>query len=179
MALGGLITLLVALVIAVTPLACASRQPAPSTRLASAWLADFDVLLPTASPWKGTLTYLDYAASKPVTIPSTFKLTKADNGWLFAIGYDEAPHANSDISFKLLDGGANVASGDTREQVQSRRTVGDRIEITTISSGTDDNKPASIRKVHSISPATFSLQTLVKFADGGGWFERHAYHWTR
>lgn len=175
----ALLALLAASVAGANLPGCATRPATSVATSAAVQPGDFDVLLPTGSLWTGTLTYLNYTDSQPVTIPSTFKLTKAADGWLFAIGYNEEPHANSAVSFKLLDGGATIANGDTTEHVEGRRVVGNRIEITTISTGIDDNKPASIRKVYSIAPAAFSMQKLVKFADGSDWFERHIYRWTR
>ena len=140
---------------------------------------DFNTLLPTASPWSGTLTYLDYTANKPVTIPSTFKLTKAGTGWNFAIGYDEEPHANSASPLRLVDAGHALQTGDVTERVLSRVTQGDRIVITTESTGEDDRRPATIRKVYTISSRAFSLQKLVKFTGDADFFERHIYRWTR
>lgn len=157
---------------------CASSASREDRGL-SAIERDLNILLPTGSQWKGTLTYLNYTDSKPVTIPSTFKLTKAADGWLFAIGYDEEPHANSASFLQLVDAGEVLKNGDTSERIVGRTTQGDRVIITTELTGEDDNKPASIRKVYSIAPAAFSIQKLVKFTDGGDWFERHIYRWTR
>lgn len=140
---------------------------------------DFNVLLPAGAGWTGTLTYLDYTANKPVTIPSTFKLTKADTGWLFAIGYDDEPHANSASPLRLAEAGEALQNGDTTERVLGRVKQGERVVITTELSGEDDGKPASIRKVYTISSSAFSLHKLVKFAGDADVFERHIYRWTR
>ncbi len=146
---------------------------------------DLGILLPAGTLWKGTLTYRNYSDNKSITIPSTFLLTRVDTenhanaAFIFAIGYDEEPHANSASRLEIREQGKVIALGDSIERVISHERVGDGVVIVTQSTGTDDNKPASIRKVYSIAPAACSMQKLVKFADGGDWIERHVYRWTR
>jgi hypothetical protein len=166
-------------------LAACSSQPAGNTCIGGNKFvtpADLDLLLPTSSIWKGTLTYLDYTSNKPTTIPSTFKLTQATDSsfaWNFAIGYDEEPHANSATRLELQDFGRVLQLGDTAETVLSSIRQGNRVDIATEFTAEDDNKPATIRKVYIISPNAFSMQKLVKFADQPDFFERHIYQWSR
>jgi hypothetical protein len=162
----------------------ATSQP---TRTPELLAYDFGFLLPipTNSPWKGTLTYRNYTDNQSVTIPSTFLLTRADSStpdtpaFNFAIGYDEEPHANSASLLEIRDQGTTIAQGDSIERVQSHQRVGDNIIIVTESTGTDDSKPATIRKVYTIALRSFSIQKLVRFDGTPDFFERHTYRWSR
>lgn len=153
----------------------------PSERVAY----DFGFLLPAGKPWKGTLTYRNYSDGKSVTIPSTLLVTRADtptnadSAFNFAIGYDEEPHANSASRLDVREQGKVIALGDSVERVVSHARVGNDVVIITQSTGEDDSKPATIRKVYTIAARAFSMQKLVKFEGQAEFFERHIYRWTR
>lgn len=178
-------TLVLSVVLVSTLLVSCAARPASMTRPSELVAYDFGFLLPAGKPWKGTLTYRNYSDGTSATIPSTLLVTRADtptnadSAFNFAIGYDEEPHANSASRLEIREQGKVIALGDSVERVVSHERVGDDVVIVTQSTGEDDNKPATIRKVYTISARAFSLQKLVKFEGQTEFFERHIYRWSR
>jgi hypothetical protein len=99
--------------------------------------------------------------------------------WSWATGYDDEPHADSASEVRLIEGGQAIQSGDTFERVVSRVRERDRVTFTTEHAGTDDNRPAKIRREYRIGPGEFSIGKLVKFEGSGDFIQRHEYRWTR
>lgn len=146
--------------------------------------------------WKGTLTYRNYADGQSVSIPSNLRLerkppagpptTLAIYDWM--TGYDEAPHANSAATFAIVQGGRALQNGDTTEPIvayASTPTLDDAAQATRVIItqfvGQDDSRPATIRKIYTLSPRTFSVQKLVRYDDARAamFFERHIYRWSQ
>lgn len=144
---------------------------------ARAVASDFDVLLGGA--WSGTLTYRDYTSGQATTIRSTLRVTRAGDGWRVAIGYDDEPDANAADELRLADGGATIRFGDAMERVVRRRVDGARVAVETEHAGTDDDRPATIRRTYRLSAKEASLRKEVRFAGDGGWLVRNEYLWTR
>ncbi|MBL0869170.1 MAG: hypothetical protein IBJ18_01175 [Phycisphaerales bacterium] len=141
---------------------------------------DFDTLVDHR--WSGTLTYLDYTSAKNTTIRSTLRVRTAQPAsgiWTIAIGYDDEPHANAASELRLIDAGTAIKNGDTTERVISRSQSPDAIEIVTEHAGTDDQRPATIRKTYRIAAKAFSIVKRVKFAGSDDFIQRHEYRWTR
>jgi hypothetical protein len=154
----------------------------PGTAIAVVLPADIDRL--TGPTWHGTLTYLDYTSKKNTVIPSgmlmersaTNRSSSAGTQWNFAVSYDDEPHANSASPF-VLSADGQMLDG---EIVLERRTLPDgSVRIVTEATGEDDNKPAQIKHVLTISDKACSRQKLVKFQSQSEFFERHIYSWTR
>jgi hypothetical protein len=142
--------------------------------------SDFDTLVDHR--WTGTLTYLDYTSGKNTTIRSTLRVRtdKPSSGiWSIAFGYDDEPHANAASELRLIDDGTSIKNGNTVERVLSRAQSLEAIEIVTEHAGTDDNKPATIRKTYRIGAKVFSITKRVKFAGSIDFIQRHEYRWTR
>jgi hypothetical protein len=95
--------------------------------------------------------------------------------WDVRMGYDDEPHADSGEIAKLEEGGT-VFRG---QRVLEREETGGRVRIVTETRGDDDRKPATFRFVYVIEAKSCSIQKLVKFDEGGEFFERHVYRWTR
>lgn len=142
--------------------------------------SDFDTLVDHR--WTGTLTYLDYTSNKHTTIRSTLRVRtdKPSSGiWSIAIGYDDEPHANAASELRLIDDGTAINSGDNTERVISRAQSPEALEIVTEHAGTDNTKPATIRKTYRISDKSFSITKRVKFTGSSDFIQRHEYRWTR
>lgn len=130
--------------------------------------------------WSGTLTYLDYTSNKPTTIRSTLVVKSiAPGAWTWATGYNDEPDANSASEVRVIENGAAIQSGDTVERVVSRVRVGEKVTITTQHDGTDDNRPATIRREYIVAPGRFTIAKFVRFEGEGEFFERHVYNWSR
>jgi hypothetical protein len=138
-----------------------------------------DIRVLTGEGWKGTLTYLDYTSKKPTEIRSSLLVLPVEGdplAWDVRVGYADEPHADSGEIAKLEAGGTVF-----REQrVLERSQAGPgRVQIVTEARGDDDRKPATFRFVYLIEAKSCSIQKLVKFDEGGEFFERHIYRWTR
>lgn len=153
--------------------ACSS----PSAQLAA---SDLDAL--TGAPWVGTLTYRDYATSKPITIPSSLIVrrittTPADPpAWEFGYGYSKEPHADSTSTLTLRDNGRTLGDESVIARGQSVTGV---LSYITECHGEDDNRPATFRFEHSLSPTYYARRKLVRFDGERDFFERHWYRWSR
>lgn len=139
--------------------------------------ADFDVL--SGSVWNGQLTYLDYTAKAPRTIRSTLRVEKVKAGWNWATGYNDEPHADSAELVQILDNGAVILSGDTRERVIERSRVNGSTRIVTEHTGTDDGRAATIRRVYELGPKACTITKLVRFQGDEAYFQRNTYAWSR
>jgi hypothetical protein len=185
--------------------ACSSPKTAsptvstvPASRATSDRVLPEDLAMLEGDLWRGTLTYLNYKEPTRSSIPSNLRVSKSTDGtWMWATGYDEEPHANSAAAVLLEQGGTVLVSGkdSTRERVIERTAMyrGDGapteenfakrearvVRIVTESSGQDDNRAATIRRVYVISAREFSVEKLVRFEGTEVFFERHVYRWRR
>lgn len=146
---------------------------------ASALRADIDRLV--GPGWSGTLTYRDYTTDARTTIKAALLLSKlpsASDGsarWDFRIAYADEPHANSGDTISLAADGHRFRRATVVERTQL--PSGD-VQVVTEEDGLDNEKPARVRLVYRISERKASLQKLVRY-EGGEFFERHIYEWTR
>ncbi len=139
--------------------------------------ADIDQL--AGERWKGTLTYLDYTSNRPTTIPSSLAVTRVQaqpNAWEFAFGYSDEPQADNRNTLVLSPDGRTFAGETVLERSQ---LPGGGTRIVTAEQGKDDNKPATLRYVYTITPGEFSITKFVKYADSPGEIERNTYRWKR
>lgn len=154
-----------------------SQRPHPSPVESTRSLEPADLDLLTGAPWSGTLTYLDYTTGKPTTIASTLTVRRiaADlPTWELRVGYPKEPGADSVQTIVLK----NNTIGN--ESILSRRTLPDGgIEFITSAPGTDDNKPATFRFVHRLTPTIYSRTKLVTFVGQSTELQRHIYSWSR
>lgn len=142
-------------------------------------LAPSDIDQLAGERWKGTLTYLDYTSNKPTTIPSSLSVTRVQaqpSAWEFAFGYSDEPQADNRNTLVLSPDGRTFAG----ETVLERATLpGGGVRIVTTEQGKDDNKPATLRYVYTITPTEFSITKFVKYAGSESEIERNTYRWKR
>lgn len=139
--------------------------------------ADIDQL--SGPTWRGTLTYLDYTSNKPTTIPSSLSVARAaatPNAWDFAFGYADEPKADNRNTLILSANGRTFA-GET--VVERAEIPGGGLRIITTEQGKDDNKPATLRYVYTITSREFSITKFVKYPDSSDEIERNTYRWSR
>jgi hypothetical protein len=153
---------------------------APTVNAQSAALrTDFERLV--GPGWSGTLTYRDYTTEARTTIKAALLLTKlpddtdASARWDFRIAYADEPHANSGDTISLSADGRRF-----RRAMVVERTVlpSGEVQVVTEENGQDNDRPARLRLVYRISERKASLQKMVRY-EGGEFFERHIYEWTR
>lgn len=131
--------------------------------------------------WKGTLTYRDYTTEARTTIKSALLLQRvpaageAESRWDMRIAYADEPHANSGDTISLSKDGRYFRNATVTERQQLPN--GD-IRFVTESDGKDNEKPARIRTVYLVGEHAASIQKFVRY-QGGDYFERHIYEWTR
>ncbi len=146
--------------------------------------------------WRGTLTYRNYSDGKSVSIPSNVRLERQPPSgppttlgtYKWMTGYDDEPHVDSATVFSIIEGGRALQFGETIERVvaftrtpstdEASFALGTRVVITE-HAGEDDNRPATIRKVYTLSSHTFSVQKLIRWNDSDHFIERHIYRWSR
>lgn len=131
--------------------------------------------------WRGTLTYRDYTTNARTTIKSALLLQKlaaaatSESRWDMRIAYADEPHANSGDTISLSTDGRQFRNATvTERQVLPNGTV----RIVTESDGKDNEKPARIRLIYLVGEHAASIQKFVRY-EGGEYFERHIYEWTR
>lgn len=152
-------------------------SPAPAVEVAALVPADLDALV--GAPWIGTLTYLDYTSAEHTTIDSSLvvrKLTDAPPSWEFATGYAKEPQA--DVTENVVLSPDGRALGDERV-VERRSLPGGGVFFVTETTGDDDDRPATFRFEHSITPTAYSRRKMVRFEGEAAFFERHIYEWKR
>lgn len=135
---------------------------------------DFKILEGT---WIGSLTYLDYKSNQPYTMPAntTFQQSKDDqNIYLRSIGYSTEPHANQKDSMIISKDGTML---DEFKIISNKKLKDGSTEIIGEKNGADgnDNKPATIRRIFTISPTHFINKKEVKFEGTNTWIVRHTY----
>lgn len=131
--------------------------------------------------WHGTLTYRDYTTEARTTIKSALLLQKipastaTDARWDMRIAYADEPHANSGDTISLSTDGKRF-----RDAIVTEREIltNGAVRIVTESDGKDNEKPARIRLVYLVGEHAASIQKFVRY-NGGEYFERHIYEWTR
>jgi len=150
-----------------------------ATAQSAALRADLDRLV--GPGWSGTLTYRDYTTDARTTIKAALLLAKlpdAPDGsarWDFRIAYADEPHANSGDTISLAADGRRFRKATVVERTQ---LPNGEVQLVTEEDGRDNEKPARLRVVYRISERKASLQKLVRY-EGGEFFERHIYEWTR
>jgi len=158
-----------------------------------ALLAAFIGLVPQQSPkvsaedlnklagarWTGTLTYLDYRSNKPVSIPSSLTVKRADgdeNAWVFEYEYPDEPKANGKQTLKVSEGGT-VFDGETVVERTGLDSGGFR--LVTVKRGRDNDKDALFRFTYTLDGASFSVKKEVRPEGAAEFFERNRYSWKR
>lgn len=164
----------------ILPLAIALAIGAPSVAAqGTATAADLDRLV--GPGWSGSLTYRDYSNDARTAIKAALLLARMaddENGgarWDFRVAYADEPHANSGDTISLSLDGRRFRNATVTE----RQLLEDgRVRIVTEEEGRDNDRAARIRLVYLVGERSASIQKLVRY-DGGDYFERHIYKWTR
>jgi hypothetical protein len=124
--------------------------------------------------WKGKLTYLDYASSKPYTMSANIKISLTDDKSGFIMGYEYPyePHANS-VDTTYVNG---KLFGKDRIVEFNKTSEGGFTFITEIE-GEDGNdlKKAILRHTYILKTNTFSAAKDVKFDGTDKWIKRNKY----
>ncbi len=131
--------------------------------------------------WVGTLTYLDYVSGKPFTMPANTTYQQSANNpniYLRSIGYSTEPHANQKDSMIISNDGAML---DDYKIISNKQLANGVLEIISEKKGIDgnDNKPALIRRILTITSNTFTNKKEVLFNGTDTWLLRHTYSFTK
>lgn len=125
--------------------------------------------------WKGTLTYVDYKSGKPYTMPANMSFKKlSDNELLAQHIYPNEPKANSVDTFAI---GKLGKIFNENKIIKVVHLLNNGIEITTQVKSKDgnDNKPALLKHIYTITEHTFTNRKEVKFLDSKTWMLRNEY----
>lgn len=127
--------------------------------------------------WVGTLTYLDYVSGKPFTMPANTTYQQSANNpniYLRSIGYSTEPHANQKDSMIISSDGTML---DEYKIISNKQLTNGSLEIISEEKGIDgnDNKPARIRRIFTITSNTFTNKKEVLFDGSDKWLTRHIY----
>ena len=125
--------------------------------------------------WKGTLTYIDYKSGKPYTMPAEISFKKLSANELLAQQiYPDEPKANSVDTFVI---GKLGKFFNDNKIIKVEHLPNNGIEITTQVKGKDgnDNKPALLKHIYTITEHTFTNRKEVKFIGSKNWQLRNEY----
>jgi hypothetical protein len=143
----------------------AGAQP-PATTDATVRL-NLDELNFLAGQWAGTLEYLDYKdGSTKYKIQASLDCKKSDGGLEYKFSYVEPNGKKVDgtaIKLTLHDGGAELRFSDERWRVVGKTvdaTSGKR-EVIVARIGTDNEKPAQLRRIITLDKETLAIRTEV------------------
>lgn len=136
-------------------------------------------LQPAAGKWKGTLTYLDYSSNKSETINANVLVeVKGSGKYYISFSYTDEPKYNGKEKFVIKENGTMV----NNKKVIEKTTLPDgSVRIVLESRGKDgnDHKMATFREILLIAANSFSITKMVKFDEGGEYFERNRYAFAR
>jgi len=133
----------------------------------------------TGRQWVGTLTYADYRTNKKVSILSNLSVTRSAEdklSWVFAYAYPDEPKANSKDRITISQDGKTI---DGEIVVKRTYPGGDRLELVTEKTGTDNDKSALFRFTYLISASGFSIKKEVRYEGTTDFIERNLYSWKR
>ena len=137
--------------------------------------ADFK---PAAGSWSGTLTYLNYSDGTPFSMPVELRIvqTEETNNLTFYYSFPDEPHANSEETVSISDGGTMLNG----ELIISKNLLEDgNVEVVTESTGTDDDQPATIRQTYTIGADVFVTRKDVQFVGQEEWLNRNEFNFKR
>ena len=136
---------------------------------------DFKVLL---GKWTGNLTYIDYSSNEPYSMPANVNVSegKNENQFILENEYPNEPKANGKGKINLSKSGEAINGSP----VVSRKelSTGD-LEVTTESSGKDNNQKALIRIIYVLGESNFVMRKEVKFEGSETWMQRNEFKYNR
>ena len=123
--------------------------------------------------WEGALTYLNYGSDKRSTIPVKMIIAAANGGSIsYAIQYPGEEDANIDGVIEISENGSTING----HPVTSRRSLPDGgVEIVTEAQDRDDNRPADIQTIYTITETLFKMRKAIRFEREADWIERNEY----
>ena len=149
-------TAILTLLLAASTAASAADLPA---------LRSTDLQMLTGQPGTGTLTYLDYRSKRPVSIRSTFIVSRPKGDepvWIFDYRYPDEPKANSQETVTLGTDGTTL---NGKHVVERTSVAGERLKVVTEERGMDNDRKAAIRYTYSIGATSFSIRKDVRYDD--------------
>jgi len=128
--------------------------------------------------WKGELTYNDYRSGKLTNIPVQIKVSELQNdknAIVLFYNYPEEPKANGYDTLRIsadkkMIGDKNIISIGREENIT---------KLTTEKQGSDNDKPATLRYIYTISNSKFVIRKEVKYNNAENYFFRNEYSLTR
>ena len=159
--------------------------PAQTSRLAASppRLSGSDLSSASANDWRGTLTYRDYGTGKSVRLNTAMRgqMPRADQ-LILAFDYEEPnkSHVFGADTLAVGSDGTRLRWDGTDFAVIARQRLPDQtLRLVLEGQGRDNDQPATIRKILTLSPRQFTLQKEVRYESGIAFFQRHHYQFTR
>lgn len=137
-----------------------------------------DELTPVAGNWIGSLSYLDYSSNKEVSIDCNLnaKVVTNKNAVNLSYVYPQEMNYNSSDLVKITQQGTHL---DNSKIIEKKYDADGVLYLVTEEKGKDDNRPATIQYVITISAQAFSIAKMVKFEGQQTFFRRNVYSWNR
>lgn len=135
-----------------------------------------DVLDALCGSWKGDLLYVDYGSGSEVHIPVNLKVHRLDmHSWMTYYAYPEEPEEGSADTLVLSADGTMLDDMTIAEVPCGQDTLRMMLE----QRGTDDDKPAWIRKRWVVTPDSCTMTKEVSLRHNRAYKLRHRYAFAR
>lgn len=152
-----------------------NTAPLEEQKLSAVSIDDFKVL--KGNDWQGRLTYLNYGSDERSTIPVNLEVSiNSDQALIYKMIFPDEPHANSESSLSISDGGAKL---DGQKITKRFMNEDGETVIVTKSKGYDDNREVTIRTTYSISENEFKMKKDVQFDTGEAFINRNEFAFNR
>jgi uncharacterized membrane protein YphA (DoxX/SURF4 family) len=158
----------------------APAQPVPAAA-PTVSPADFRFLL--GYDWLGTLTYRDYQSNQPVTLRTRLNGMQAGPQELVLDYQYQEPEGGLVKGFDRLrfrPDGRGIEWDGLAMQLTGRQPLpGGGLQLTLVGEGSDDNRPATIRRTVQLAARRCLVRKDVRFAPDTTFRRRHEYQFSR
>ncbi len=130
--------------------------------------------------WKGSITYLDYTTNKPFSMPANITVNDFGKSNIItaSLVYPDEPAANTLDTIFISEDGRSLNSETITSKIKFNK---DSLQVVTETAGIDgnDNQPAVIRHIYTISSHVYSIRKEVQFTGQTNWIMRHEFKFMR
>lgn len=138
-------------------------------------IEDFEVL--EGDDWSGSLTYLNYNSEERSTIPVKLQVREVKGRTMnYAIQYPGEEEYNSKEQIVLSRDGRRIDGFEVVARIESPDGA---LLITTLGKGEDDERPADLQFVYTLSADRLSIRKDVRFEGDEAFFNRNEYAFER
>jgi hypothetical protein len=129
--------------------------------------------------WSGSITYLDYTSGKAFSMPAKLQIAEPTaNEFVLSNIYPEEPKANGNDTLTISADGRSI----NEEMLKSVKIdpSGETVIITEkLGKDGNDNKPALLRHIYSMSKTHLVIRKEVQFVGTQPWVKRNEFSYAR